>query len=207
MDLEAIFRMVSGRLSISTCHLLSDLVEELPDAGVVLDLYCNEGLSTVVLASSMDYYGKSQATVIAVDTHITNPRSDTPHEDGTIMKHLKNLRSFRVLHRVTPIVTSVSFIYKLLNKRSVNLVVVQVPVNSATMMDSLLPEIQLGQEVIRNGGKIVVCCPNQTMQQAFEENVSRCFISKDFLLVVNRPEVKVYECVGKKNGNRVDKEE
>ena len=205
MELDSICRMVSGKLSTNTCQLLSDLVAELPDAGVVLDLYCSEGLSTVILAASMDYYGKSQATVIAVDTHVTNPISDTPHEDGTIMKHLKNLRNFRVLHRVTPIVTPVSFITKLLNKRSVNLVVVQVPVNSAAMMDSLLPEVQLGQEVIRNGGKIVVCCPNPALQRDFGESVGRCFLSKDFKLVIDQPDVKVYECEVKKNGSRADR--
>jgi hypothetical protein len=205
MELDSIKRMVSGKLSTDTCKLLTDLVADLPDAGVALDLYCGEGLSTVVLAHSMDYYGKSQATVIAVDTHVTNPISDTPHEDGSVMKHLKNLRSQRVLHRVTPIVASVSLVARLPNKRSVNLVVVQVPANSATMMDSLLPEVQLGQEVIRNGGKIVVCCPNPALQRDFGESVGRCFLSKDFKLVIDQPDVKVYECEVKKNGSRADR--
>jgi hypothetical protein len=62
--------------------------------------------------------------------------------------------------------------------------------------------VQLGQDVIRNGGKIAICCPNPVMQRDFSENVNRCFLSKDFSLSIDRPEIKVYECMMKKNGTK-----
>lgn len=195
MDVQTIQRMVHGSLSLNVCQLLSDLIEELPDSGSVLDLYCGAGLSTVLLASSMDYYGKNSATILSVDTHISNPLSDTPHVDGTILTHLKNLRSFRVLNRVTTVIATTGMIGKLLNKKSVNLVVMQVP-----DMDSMLYDIQLSQEVIRNGGKIVVCHAAPTPNAEFPERVNRCFLSKDFTCVIDMPDAQVYQCMVKKNG-------
>lgn len=192
MALESIIRMVSGRLSRPLCDLLYGLAGEVPDDGVILDLYCGEGLFTLVLAAGLKDRGKTQASIVALDTHILKPLSATPHEDGTLLTLMKNLHRARVLQNVVPIVASATLFDKLTNKRSANLVVIQSPVINSTLNGELHSSLSVAKQAIRNGGKIVIFNSHRHPPKDFFQFVNQYFIT-GFDCIMSTPEVLVYE--------------
>ena len=142
-------RNVPGSLSTEACRVLYNLVEEgLPKDGVILDLNCGHGRSTVIAAKALT--DKPDAQILAVDTHITDPNSNTPHKDGSLLPFLQYLRMFKVSARVFPLVAPTSTVSRLLNKKCANMVIVQLGAHN------LLPLVRDAQFAIRKGGKIII---------------------------------------------------
>jgi hypothetical protein len=115
--------IVEGRLSKKSCEKLAELVLTLPENGVILDLNCGYGRATISMGMALDEAEQVGMSILAVDTHVLDLRSDHPHSSGSLMKFLDNLRTFKVLHRVTPLIMPVYNVPKLLNKKCANLVV------------------------------------------------------------------------------------
>lgn len=157
--LSDILRNVRGNLSEDQCNLLARLVEDLSPGETILDLYPGEGKSTVVLSSAL---GTKRGKIYSIDTHILNPRSDRGVEEGSLKTFLANLRTFRAGASVIPIIASVDAVSGLLNKKSVNLVVVQIPTEHIDAGGLLRACIQTGQYTLRKGGKIAVLMPPGT---------------------------------------------
>lgn len=153
--LTDILRIVNGQLSVAHGTLLEKLIKEMPSGGSVLDLYPGEGRSTIIMASTMERLKKS-GRIFAVDTHITNPRSDRGIEEGTLGPFMINLRSFKCSGRVTPIIGSAGDLDGLLNKKSVNLCCIQIPDNHTDPQALLNQLIGIAKNVIRKGGQIAV---------------------------------------------------
>jgi hypothetical protein len=151
-----------GTLSGNACELLAKFATEIPSNGVILDLNCGSGRSTVVMALALQTVKRGDAAILAVDSHITNPLSENPYKEGSIMMLLESLRHFKVANRVIPIVSPLHQADKLIDKRSANLIVVQSPVTilSSFNEDAVVGGIQLAKYAIRRGGIILVCCPN-----------------------------------------------
>ena len=173
--LDTILSKVSGNLSRSVCDELTARAAQVPDDGLILDLCPGAGRSTVVLAASLEAEENGSAKVLAVDTHVTNPLSSTPQEEGTLCAFLQNLRAFRLLHRVTPIIDSIGIVPQIFNKRSANLVVVQVPNTTFNIEDSLAQAVEVAQFAVRKNGKIVVVCPAGIAPENFRRFVASRF--------------------------------
>lgn len=190
--LDLILSKVPGSISRETCEVLTERAAAVPDDGLILDLCPGAGRSTVVLSTSLETEENTSAKVLAVDTHITNPLSSTPQEDGTLGQFFHNLRQFRVLHRVTPIVDSIGVIPQIFNKRSANLVVVQCPLAILNVDDTMHLAIEVAQFSVRKNGKIIVICPGSVDFSDFSRFVSSRF-TEGFDLVSKTDQVLVYE--------------
>lgn len=173
--LDTILSKVPGNLSRLACGELTARAAQVPDDGLILDLCPGAGRSTVVLAASLEAEENGSAKVLAVDTHVTNPLSSTPQEEGTLCAFLHNLRTFRLLHRVTPIIDSIGVVPQIFNKRSANLVIVQVPNTTFNTEDTLAQAIEVAQFAVRKNGKIVVVCPFGISEDSFRRFVESRF--------------------------------
>ena len=183
--IDDVRRNVPGALSDDACRILYNLIEhDLPKDGVILDLNCGEGRSTIVAARALNMTDKPEAQILALDTHITDPRSGTPHEDGTLMPFLRYLRMFKVMARVFPLVAPPSAVSRLLNKKCANIVLVQNP-SSAVIAEA--------QFAIRKGGHIVVfvAWPEFPLDQFFPET--------DYKKTTNYGSVQVWTSLGAKD--------
>jgi tRNA1(Val) A37 N6-methylase TrmN6 len=168
--LDTILSSIDGNLSKDTCKGLVALAKRVPDEGTILDINCGEGRSTVLLAVANE-----QAQVISMDSHITNPLSATPYQEGNIMRYLVSMQRFKVSHRVIPVIISSTGIVSYVNKRSANLVVVQSPATTQKKFseDGLELGIEAAKKAIRKGGTIAVCCPGEAYRESFERLVGR----------------------------------
>lgn len=191
--LVTILAHVNGSVSRQVCEALAKLASKVPSGGAILDLNCGEGRSTIVLAHTLEERGKD-VVVMAVDTHVVNPFSETPYQEGTAMKFLANARRFRLAHRIVPIVCTADVAGKVVGKRCANLIVVQSPatVQSVYHADALAQALEIARYAIRRYGTIAVICPNPAYQVEFDALVARHFV-KGFVLTYNSPELKTYE--------------
>jgi hypothetical protein len=173
--ITTILSQVDGHLAGTACRILWELATELPLGAMILDLNCGEGRSTVTLALAVKK-AANEATILAADSHITDPWSATSMQDGNMMRFLLNLQRFQVAQCVVPIVAP---IYKLgfINKRSANLIVIQSPttVRSLYNEDAMSYCVSVAKKAVRKGGLIVVCCPGEMHHQAFQSFVTREF--------------------------------
>ena len=114
-----------GSLSSAACQLLYTMAQQVPEDGVIFDLYSGEGRSTIAMAMGLESAGSTLigVRIVSMDTHITNIASSSPYEDGTILKFLGTLRKFRVINRVSALVGTENLL-NIFNKRSANLVVI-----------------------------------------------------------------------------------
>lgn len=190
--IDNILRHVPGTLSAASCQILYKLVKSVPKDGLILDLSPGEGRSTVVMGAALEFYEKEDAAVVAVDSHITNPASDRPFEEGTLMRMLTHLRTFRVLKRVIPLVKGPQAVSLLLNKRAVALAVVQVPTAHVDFRQALETGIGEAQFAIRKGGKIVVVCSNDVNRDVFVKVTDKLFAA-DFKLSASHDYLRVFE--------------
>jgi hypothetical protein len=195
-----IIQTVNGTLSSSVCKRLVVLAQEVPDDGVILDLYCGEGRSTVVMATALAVHA-GNVKIVALDTHITDPLSMTPYEDGTMARFYAHLRRFNITNRVIPLTTVAENIPYLLNRRSINLVVIQAPACAFVVEDAFETCIEVAQYVVRKLGRIVLIRPAH-----IETNVFRGFISdrfnRDFNLIEEKNGLIIYEASGAQNDGR-----
>ena len=192
-----ILSQVGGQVSRKALMLLTALAKDLPEDGAALDLYCGEGRSTIALATALEASENAGATVLAVDTHITNPLSQNPHEDGTIQQFFRHLRRFKVLHRVIPVMASVSVTRTIFNKRSFNLVVVQTPAHG--IEDALAEGIDIAQYAVRVHGKIAVLRPVGLDMQTFRRFIEPKFGPEFVLDMLADEETAIYQFTGDKN--------
>jgi hypothetical protein len=155
--IQDVLRMVPGTLPADACRVVYNLIEQdLPRDGVILDLNCGQGRSTVLAARALQMTDKEEAMILSVDSHVINPLADRPHETGSLLPFLTHLRLFKVISRVMPLVYGVSAVTKLLNKKSANLVLIQLPMFHGDANAALREAIDAAQFSIRTGGKIVV---------------------------------------------------
>lgn len=147
-----VVRNVPGTLSSDACRILYNLIDEtLPKDGVILDLNCGCGRSTIIAAKALGMADKPEAQILALDTHVTDPTSSTPHEDGTLIPFLRYLRMFKAMSRVYPLLAPASAVSKLLNKKCANIVTIQyMGGNGVTQL------IREAQFAIRKGGRIIL---------------------------------------------------
>lgn len=173
--------------------MLEQLASRVPNNGAILDLNCGEGRSTIVLAQALEAKGK-EALVMAVDTHIRNPFSETPYQEGSTMNFLINSRKFRLAHRIVPLVCPADMAGRVIGKRCANLIVVQSPgnIHSPYSEDALSQSLTVAKEAARKNGIIAVICPNPAYTQQFDGLLARHF-SEDFKQTFNSTEIKIYE--------------
>jgi SAM-dependent methyltransferase len=192
--LNTILANVNGSLTIQVCEVLAKHASKVPSSGAVLDLNCGEGRSTFVLAAALEARGKD-TTVIAVDTHIRNPFSETPFQEGSVLRFLTAAQRLRLAHRIVPIVAPVDMAGRVVGKRCANLVVVQSPESVFTKFseDALSASLEIAKEAVRKQGVIIVCCPNVTYQGDFAAVVNRHFSDNDFSRTTNLPDIKIFE--------------
>jgi hypothetical protein len=191
--LNVILANVGGSISKPVCEVLEKLVSKVPSNGAVLDINCGEGRSTLVLAAALEARGKD-APVMAVDTHITNPFSDTPYQEGTVLKFLVNARRFHLAHKVVPLICAVDVAGRVLGKRAANLVVIQSPmtVHSVFSADAVTQAIGIGKAALRSNGAIAVVCPNPACRDEFNTIASSQF-RKGYTRIVDDEDIKVFE--------------
>lgn len=177
-------RNVPGSLSADACRVLYNLIKDsLPKDGVILDLNCGHGRSTIIAAKTLQMNDKPEAQILAVDTHITDPNSATPHKDGSLLPFLQYLRMFKVSSRVYPLVAPTSAVSRLLNKKCANIVIVQ------TGDHNLLPLVREAQFAIRKGGQIII------FSDCFMDDL---FPEPDFKKTTNADGIRVWTAVGAK---------
>lgn len=155
MLIPDILRQVSGEISEAACYELETLVKGLPSDALVLDLLPGYGRSTVVLSTAILTHGKS-AKILAVDTHIRNPRSARAFEEGTFSVFRASLRTFLCQSPVIPILSPLDQVESFLSKRSINLAVVQVPRDNPEPQHTLALQMKLASYTLRAGGFIAV---------------------------------------------------
>lgn len=186
--LQDVLRQVPGNLSADACRVLYNLIEQdLPKDGVILHLNCGQGRGTVVAGKALEMTDKPDATILAVDTHITNPLSNKPHETGSLLPFLSYLRMFKVMGRVMPLVSGVSAVTKLLNKKSANMVIVQVPMDHVDFGDALRAAIEAAQFAIRTSGQIIVFGSESEIENITDER-----FKSGFKLTTKVPFARVY---------------
>jgi hypothetical protein len=170
---EAILNWISGSLAPEDCQTLSELAADIPANGSILDLNCGRGRSTIFMALAL----RTNVTITAIDSHITNPLSDSPYQEGSLLAFLGILRRCKVACRVIPIVAPVHMVDKVVNKRSHNLVVVQSPATITPSLneDVMVRSIELAKYAIRRGGVVVVCCPNPVYRPVFDRMIDQQF--------------------------------
>lgn len=186
--------MVGGNISQRCCEALAEAALSVPDGGVILDLNCGEGRSTLSMAFALDSVERDEVSILAVDNHVTNAKSSTPHEDGTILKFLQNLRFYKSLHRVVPMVMSVSKVSQILNRKCANMVVVQVVTNDLTQVSQ---DIETAKFALRAKGTIVVCLSNP--DKMLWNGLRRVLPENSYTLTYDSQELRIYES-GKKGG-------
>lgn len=193
-DFKLILNAAQGSLSEVACQTLYSLAQQVPEDGVIFDLYSGEGRSTIAMALGLEQAGSMLAGVriVSMDTHVINPTSTTPYADGTILKFLDTLRRFRVIHRVSAMVGTENML-TVFNKRSANLVVLQSPSCQVAVEDVLETSIQHAQGIIRKNGHIVTVRPPGVSDTQFVRFVSARFgdgfskvASKDPALLIYR---------------------
>lgn len=167
--LADILRQVSGEVPEDACVELDTLVKGLPDKSLVLDLLPGHGRSSVVLASAMRRYGKD-AHILAIDTHIRNPRSNRAFEEGTFSVFQASKRTFTCAEYIIPVLSPLNVVESFLTKRSANLVVVQVPRGDSDPIGTLGIALKLAAYTIRSGGFIAICpgTPDIILPQEFD---------------------------------------
>ena len=87
--LDRILSTIDGNLSKDACKALISLALQVPEDGTILDLNCGAGRSTVLMALANEQ-AQRNVTVVSMDSHITNPLSATPYQEGNIMRYLKH---------------------------------------------------------------------------------------------------------------------
>jgi len=182
---------VGGAIPQDVCEILAQQACTVPKDGVILDLECGEGRSTLSMALALDSTERDGIKIIAVDTHITNPRSTSPYEDGTIMRFLRHLQSYGVMHRVVPVLMPSCSVIQVLSKRCANMVVVQAPENHADL-SAIGQGIETAKDAVRRGGRLVVCRPNIPARN-FTQFVAGCLPGSEFTLIFENPGIVVYE--------------
>jgi hypothetical protein len=185
---------VGGTLSQQGCETIAKAALTVPDEGVILDINCGEGRSTLSMALALDTVERDGVSILAIDTHVIDPKSSTPHEDGTILKFLKNLRNYRALHRVVPMVMPVSKVRQVLNRKCANMVIIQAPVSDLT---SISQDIEIAKFALRAKGIIVVCLqgPNATIW----DGLRLVLPETEYTMLHNSRDLRIYES-GKKGG-------
>lgn len=182
---------VNGNLKPETCEVLAKLAGSVPSGGTILDLNCGEGRSTICMALALRQVSK-EATILAIDSHITDPISETPYQDGTVMRFLLNLRKFEVMQQVVPVVAP-AYNLGFINKRSANLVIIQSPATSRSAWneDALEQSMAIAKYALRKGGIIAACCPADVHWTAFLSFTKRHFTNAECCTA--GPKIKIYE--------------
>lgn len=176
-----ITRNVRGALSLEQCDIIAALAAKVPAKGSILDICPGEGRSTVVLST---HIGPTKGICIySVDTHITDPRSERALTEGTLNPFLSNLRTYQCMAPVVPVLAPPSRAVLMLNKRSVNLCVVQVPASHIDPAEGLRAGIEAAQHVVRKDGRVVVAIP---------DSVSPSTVTAQF----GRDYKQVHQCAG-----------
>lgn len=170
-----IISQVQGTLTLSACEHIYHHTKDVPDKGVILDLCCGVGRSTVLLGMGLGDNGIAQPRIISVDTHVTNPLSTAPYSEGTLMSFLHNVRHWNLQDVVCPVISPPDAVHTLVNKRSINMAVVQSPVTQQHEFcgDALVDNLQLALHCMRQKGHIVVCCSNSSAVEEFNTLVDR----------------------------------
>lgn len=188
-----VVRNVQGNIGLDACRILFNMVDDIPKDGVILDICSGYGRSTIVMAKALETWGKTEASIISVDSHITDPLSERAYEKGSLLPFLAHLRRFKVMSRVSPLLIGAHAISKILNKKSANLVVVQTPVVHSNFEAVLSLGIQQAQFAIRKDGRITVVCNNEADLASFERITDQLFDPKDFEFKTNTPFLRGYE--------------
>jgi ribosomal protein L36 len=188
---DSLINIAGGTLSQASCQQLFDLAKAVPEDGVIFDVYAGEGRSTIALALGLEDGEHVQARIVTIDTHVTNPMSTTPHEDGTILKFLGHLRRFRVAHRVYTMVAPDNAL-TIFNKRSANLIVLQAPTCQVSIDNVFDKTIDTAKEIIRRNGRIAVACPPGVSTQDFFRFVDCRFVI-GFRALATGGDLLVYE--------------
>lgn len=189
---SSFYNRVGGVIGPDACEQLALQVNNVPKDGVILDLECGEGRSTLSMAFALNE-DHGNVKIIAVDTHVTDLRSSTPYEDGTIMKFLKHLQHYKVMSRVIPMLMPTSSVLQVLNKRCANLVVV----NHRDNIVSTYCNLAIALNAIRRNGRIAVCYPSRNNE--LEQKITSYMETFYFTLIVSRSGIMIYEC-SKKGG-------
>jgi hypothetical protein len=191
--IQDVARNVPGSISSDACRILYNVIaDDLPRDGVVLVLNCGQGRSTIIAGKALAMEDKGDATILAVDTHITNPLASKPHETGSLIPFLTHLRIFKVASRVNPLVSGVSAVTKLLNKKSANVVVVHVPTIHVDFGDALRAGIEAALFSIRTSGKVILFGEGPEFDRLTDES-----FKSGFKLTTEHPGLRVYTSLKK----------
>lgn len=174
----AFLNRVSGNISQDVCEILADLTEKVPDNGVILDLNCGKGRSTLSMSMALSERGNQNISILAVDTHVINPLSNSPLQDGSILKFLDNLVVYNSMRRVVPMIMPVPKVLEVLNRKCANLVVVQ---SYSSDVTSLNQYIDVAKFALRAKGTIAVCNPVDNLN--FPEAIFKITYQSKGLLV------------------------
>jgi hypothetical protein len=160
--------------------MLAFLTTKVPDNGVILDLNCGQGRSTISMALGLIERGNQDVSILAVDSHVTNPLSDFPLQDGTIMKFLDSLAVYNSMRRVVPMIMPVPKVLEVLNRKCANLVVVQ---SHGSDLTTLNQYIDVAKFALRTKGIIAVCLPCPVDNLSFPESSYRSLYTSKELMV------------------------
>lgn len=174
----AFLNRVSGNISQSVCEILAQLTENVPDNGVILDLNCGKGRSTLSMSMALSERGNQDISILAVDSHVTNPLA--PLQDGTILKFLDNLVVYNSMRRVVPMIMPAPKVLEVLNRKCANLVVVQ---SHGSDMTTLNQYIDVAKFALRAKGTIAVCLPTPVDSLNFPDTTFKMTYRSKELLV------------------------
>lgn len=155
---KGIISMVGGRLIAEDCLFLTDLAKDIKSDGVIMDINCGSGLSTLFLGFGAKECG---GRVIAIDPQIRG-------QEITYTKFYKALTRYGVTPFVTPIVAAQDAVLRLFAKRSADLVVAQC-INDDLRREELEEVVDVATHSIRRKGTVVIFCPNDTCRELFDK--------------------------------------
>lgn len=195
MNTDALLNHVQGPLSAEGCALLYRYAQDVPDDGIILDLNCGHGRSSISLGLGLTEAKKDGTSIVSWDPHITDSADLNATKDGTLTAFIRNLRLFNVHHKVIPVIQSIRTVSNLLSKKSAHLVIAQIATNRVSFADSMVSVVEIAQHAVRKNGKIVLVCHNRADETVFNELGGSLF-GEDFMLVDQTGLIRVYQYTG-----------
>lgn len=156
--IDSIVRQVEGNLTYEDCATLWEIVEELPSEAIILDINAGGGRSTVLLSKALQ---GSPATILSL--------TDNKSFNG----HTHHRSSFGCGSEVVPILAGIDHLKPVLNKRSANLIVLQLPPHNDDNLSTIERLAPFLSATVRSGGSIVVICPTGGFIDFLAEQLSK----------------------------------
>lgn len=158
--LADVVNMVSGDIPLEQCEALYDIARELPEEAVILDLFPGRGRSSIVSALGMRD-ANLNGSLFALDPHL-------PYKDGSLGPFLESINRYSLAGAIVPIIGQLSAVTKVLNKKSANLVIVQVPKHAGFIDDFLSSSLEAARYVLRVKGRIIFFFHEPSIAETFD---------------------------------------